>query len=179
MKPLFRAPLSLLLPLLLLSLSACGGNDGSTPEAATEVTEATEATNAADAMTASADLPRLNINTATEEEMLRIPGVGNRMVHEFEEYRPYVSIQQFRREIGKYVDEEQVAAYEQYIFVPINPNESDLETLLQVPGLDTTEAQALIDGRPYASREAFLERLAGYVSPDELAEAETYLTDEG
>lgn len=37
------------------------------------------------------------------------------MVRKFEEYRPYVSIQQFRREIGKYVDEAMVAAYEQYV----------------------------------------------------------------
>jgi len=44
-----------------------------------------------------------------------IPGVGGRMAHEFEEYRPYSNIEQFRREIGKYVDEAEVARLEQYV----------------------------------------------------------------
>jgi len=59
---------------------------------------------------------------------------GNRMVREFLEYRPYISIQQFRREIGKYVEEAQVAEYEQYVYVPVNVNESDAATLQQLPG---------------------------------------------
>jgi hypothetical protein len=46
----------------------------------------------------------VNLNTATREELLLIPGMGNRMAHEFEEYRPYKSYAQFRKEIGKYVD---------------------------------------------------------------------------
>ena len=47
------------------------------------------------------------------------------------EYRPYVSIRHFRREIGKYVSDEQVAAYEQYVYVPVDPNSADAETLMQ------------------------------------------------
>jgi radical SAM superfamily enzyme with C-terminal helix-hairpin-helix motif len=104
--------------------------------------------------------------------------MGNRMVHEFEEYRPYKSIQQFRKEIGKYVDQGQVAEYEKYIFVPIDENQSDAATLQQTPGLDAGEAQALIAGRPYASRDAFLAKLAEKVSPDELAIARTYLVQQ-
>jgi DNA uptake protein ComE-like DNA-binding protein len=59
----------------------------------------------------------LDLNTATGEEILLIPGVGERMEHEFEEYRPYRAIEQFRREIGKYVDEEEVARLEQYVTI--------------------------------------------------------------
>src|SRR5690606_1937536 len=58
---------------------------------------------------------RIGLNTATPEEMLLIPGMGDRMVHEFEEYRPYTAIEQFRREIGKYVDETEVARLERYV----------------------------------------------------------------
>ncbi len=58
---------------------------------------------------------RLDLNSASEAEILLIPGVGDRMAHEFEEYRPYVGIEQFRREIGKYVDEDEVARLEQYV----------------------------------------------------------------
>ena len=50
-----------------------------------------------------------------EEEILAIPGVGKRMAHEFEEYRPYSSMEQFRREIGKYVDDGEVARLERYV----------------------------------------------------------------
>jgi DNA uptake protein ComE-like DNA-binding protein len=57
----------------------------------------------------------LKLNSASDADIQLIPGVGRRMAHEFEEYRPYSSMEQFRREIGKYVDEEEVARYEQYV----------------------------------------------------------------
>jgi DNA uptake protein ComE-like DNA-binding protein len=59
----------------------------------------------------------IDLNTATGEEILLIPGVGNRMRHEFVEYRPYKNIEQFRREIGKYVDKNEVARLEQYVTI--------------------------------------------------------------
>lgn len=58
---------------------------------------------------------RIDLNTATGEEILLIPGVGERMRHEFEEYRPYRAIAQFRREMGKYVDSAEVARLERYV----------------------------------------------------------------
>lgn len=57
----------------------------------------------------------INLNTATRNDILLIPGVGDRMAHEFEEYRPYASIEQFRREIGKYVDEDEVDRLTGYV----------------------------------------------------------------
>ena len=59
----------------------------------------------------------LDLNSATSEEIELIPGVGARMTHEFEEYRPYRGIEQFRREIGKYVDEAEVARLERYVTI--------------------------------------------------------------
>ena len=119
---------------------------------------------------------KLNLNEATAEELqAKIPDFGNRMVREFEEYRPYVSIQQFRREIGKYVDDAQVATYEQYVYVPIKVNESDAETLKQLPGVDDAIAAALIAARPYDSSDAFLAKLAESASAEELASAAAYL----
>ena len=122
---------------------------------------------------------KLNVNTASANDFrTTIPGMGDRMVHEFEEYRPYRSIQQFRREIGKYVSPEQVAEYERYVYVPIAINEADAATLQQIPGLDAPEAQALIAARPFASNDAFLSKLAGSVSEAELAVAKTYLSSQ-
>ena len=57
----------------------------------------------------------INLNEASDDDILTIPGVGKRMLHEFKEYRPYKNILQFRREIGKYVDDEEVARLERYL----------------------------------------------------------------
>ena len=65
---------------------------------------------------------QINLNTAAPSEILLIPGMGNQMLREFQEYRPYRTITQFRKEIGKYVDQKEVARLEQYVFVPINLN---------------------------------------------------------
>ncbi|MGD2070781.1 MAG: hypothetical protein PVI57_19060 [Gemmatimonadota bacterium] len=59
----------------------------------------------------------LDLNSALPEEILLIPGVGERMLHEFEEYRPYQALAEFRREIGKYVDDEEVARLERYVTI--------------------------------------------------------------
>lgn len=59
----------------------------------------------------------LDLNTATAEEIELIPRVSGRMRHEFEEYRPYRGIEQFRREMGKYVDEAEVARLERYVTI--------------------------------------------------------------
>jgi DNA uptake protein ComE-like DNA-binding protein len=58
---------------------------------------------------------QINLNTASEEEIMLIPGMGKRMLHEFQEYRPYKTIGQFRKEIGKYVDQKDVARLERYV----------------------------------------------------------------
>lgn len=59
----------------------------------------------------------IDLNSASAEEILLIPGVGERMQHEFEEYRPYRGMAQFRREIGKYVDDAEVARLERYVAI--------------------------------------------------------------
>lgn len=57
----------------------------------------------------------LDLNAASREEILLIPGVGERMAHEFEEYRPYRAMAEFHREIGKYVDEDEVERLARYV----------------------------------------------------------------
>ena len=59
----------------------------------------------------------INLNSASDADILTIPGLGNRMLHEFKEYRPYKAIEQFRREIGKYVDKKEVARLERYVTI--------------------------------------------------------------
>ena len=59
----------------------------------------------------------IDLNKASKAEMKLIPGVGDKMAHEFEEYRPWTSAAQFDREIGKYVDKNEVARLEKYVSI--------------------------------------------------------------
>lgn len=119
---------------------------------------------------------KINLNGMTQDELTTtIPDFSTRMVREFFEYQPYISIQQFRREIGKYVDDNQVAFYEEYVYVPIDVDASDSATLMQIPGVDDAMAESLMAGRPYGSNEVFLESLAGLLSADQVVVARTYL----
>jgi len=87
-----------------------------TPPATSVAPGGTASTTASSTQTA---LPNhsINLNTATDAQLMSIPGMGPRMLREFKEYRPYTSIEQFRREIGKYVDKAEVARFEQYITI--------------------------------------------------------------
>lgn len=57
----------------------------------------------------------INLNTATAEDIALTPGMTRRMVREFLEYRPYSSMAQFDKEIGKYVDPTELARLRSYV----------------------------------------------------------------
>ena len=52
--------------------------------------------------------------TASDEDLMTIPNMGPRMLREFKEYRPWTSREQFRREIGKYVNAKEVGRLERF-----------------------------------------------------------------
>ncbi len=186
---------------LAMSLAACGASPASTATApavftqvqqpaatqasptdaatasvaATEPAVATPEVVATPTVASEAAATKLNLNTASAEEFQTVPGVGNRMVREFLEYRPYTTILQFRREFGKYVDAATVAEFEKYVYVPVDVNAADADTLKQLPGVDDTIAAALIAARPFADNNAFLTALGAQVTPEQLAAAAAYL----
>lgn len=59
----------------------------------------------------------VKLNTATDEDIQSIPGAGRRMAHEFKEYRPWKTKEQFEREIGKYVGPKDVARLWRYVII--------------------------------------------------------------
>lgn len=59
----------------------------------------------------------VNLNTASDEDILSIPGAGQRMVREFKEYRPWKTQAQFEKEIGKYVGAKEVARLWRYVVI--------------------------------------------------------------
>lgn len=60
----------------------------------------------------------INLNTASDADLLTIPGVGQRMLHELKEYRPWKTGAQFDKEIGKYVDQKEVQRLKRYVAIP-------------------------------------------------------------
>lgn len=57
----------------------------------------------------------VDLNSASREDIALIPGMSEKMIHEFEEYRPYADMAEFDREIGKYVDAAEVARLRRYV----------------------------------------------------------------
>ena len=118
----------------------------------------------------------INLNDVTTAEILLIPGVGDRMAHEFEEYRPYVDMGEFRMEIGKYVDEEEVERLARYVYVPIDLNSATRDEIMAVPGMSERMAHEFEEYRPYTDLERFRREIGKYVDENEVARFERYVT---
>jgi DNA uptake protein ComE-like DNA-binding protein len=119
---------------------------------------------------------QINLNSASQEEILMIPGTGNRMLREFREYRPYKTLAQFRKEIGKYVDQKEVARLEQYVFVPVSLNSASDEEILSIPGAGKRMLREFKEYRPYTNIEQFRKEIGKYVDKKEVARLERYVT---
>ena len=128
-----------------------------------------------DELYASLFIP-INLNTAAREEILLVPGVGDRIAHEFEEYRPYRAMAQFRRESGKYVDDTELARLEQFVYVPIDLNTASDEGILSIPGVGNRLLHEFKEYRPYRSLAQFRREIGKYVSDAEVARLERYVT---
>lgn len=117
----------------------------------------------------------INLNTASDEEMQLVPGAGSRMAHEFDEYRPWEGgMVRFRREIGKYVDDEEVARLEQYVFVPMDLNSASSEDLHTIPGVGDRMVHEFEEYRPYVNMAQFRREMGKYVDDTEVARLERY-----
>ncbi len=117
----------------------------------------------------------INLNQTTREEILLVPGVGSRMAREFEEYKPYIALAQFHREIGKYVDDTELGRLEQFVFVPINLNKASDEDILTIPGLGNRMLREFKEYRPYKNFLQFRREIGKYVDDNEVARLERYL----
>jgi DNA uptake protein ComE-like DNA-binding protein len=118
----------------------------------------------------------LNLNSAPAEEILMIPNLGKRMLHEFQEYRPYENLARFRREMGKYVDDKEVARLEQYVFVPVNLNTATDADIQTIPGVGPRMLHEFKEYRPYDNIEKFRREIGKYVDKNEVARLERYVT---
>jgi DNA uptake protein ComE-like DNA-binding protein len=117
----------------------------------------------------------INLNTATAEEIMLIPGAGKRMAHEFEEYRPWKAWAQFDKEIGKYVNAQEVARLAQYGFIPLNLNTASDTDLQTIPGVGQRMLRELKEYRPWKTREQFEREIGKYVDQKEVARLYRYV----
>ena len=118
----------------------------------------------------------VNLNLAPRDEIMLIPRAGRRMAREFDEYKPYTGgYAQFRREIGKYVNEQEVAHLEQYTFIPMDLNTASDSALLTIPNLGPRMLGEFKEYRPYPNIEKFRREIGKYVTPKEVARLERYV----
>ncbi len=118
----------------------------------------------------------LNLNTAGRDAIMRVANMSAKMAHEFEEYRPYTSLEQFRQEIGKYVDDAEVARLEQYVFVPMNLNDSTGDHFKTIPGMSRKMVHEFEEYQPYENLAEFRREIGKYVDEAEVARLERYIT---
>jgi DNA uptake protein ComE-like DNA-binding protein len=111
----------------------------------------------------------LNLNTATAAEILLIPRIARRMSHEFEEYRPWVSMAQFDKEIGKYVDAAEVNRLKQYVFIPLDLNTATDDAFKTIPNLPANMLREFKEYRPWKTKAQFEKEIGKYVGPGETA----------
>lgn len=120
-----------------------------------------------------------NLNTTAETDFMMVPGVGKKMAHEFEEYRPYTSVKQFKREIGKYVEKEEVERYLNYVFVPVELNTATEEDIKALPGVGNKMAHEFEEYRPYKNLVQFRKEIGKYVDNNELKRLERFVYIKG
>jgi len=120
----------------------------------------------------------VNLNTATRDEILLIPGAGQRMVREFAEYRPWKTWAQFDKEISKYVGADATAQLAQYVFIPVNLNTATDADILTIPGAGPRMVREFKEYRPWRSWAQFDKEIGKYVPKQEVDRLKRYVVIE-
>jgi DNA uptake protein ComE-like DNA-binding protein len=117
----------------------------------------------------------VNLNIGSREEILLIPGAGIRMAREFAEYRPWRNWAHFDKEIGKYVNQDEVNRLKQYVFIPINLNTATDDDILSIPGAGQRMVREFKEYRPWKTKGQFEKEIGKYVDQKEVARLWRYV----
>jgi DNA uptake protein ComE-like DNA-binding protein len=117
----------------------------------------------------------VNLNTASAEEIMLIPGAGKRMVREFAEYRPWKTWSQFDKEISKYVGQPETDRLKQYVFIPVNLNTATDEDILSIPAAGPRMVREFKEYRPWKTKPQFEKEIGKYVDEKEVARLWRYV----
>jgi DNA uptake protein ComE-like DNA-binding protein len=118
----------------------------------------------------------INLNTASREEILLIPGTVVRHAREFDEYRPYKALAVWHREMRKYWDEAEVTRLEGYVFVPLDLNTATDADIMTVPGMTARMLREFKEYRPYDAVDRYKREMAKYVNAKEVDRLARYVT---
>jgi DNA uptake protein ComE-like DNA-binding protein len=117
----------------------------------------------------------MDLNSASREELQLMPGMTNRWMREFNEYRPYEDLAEFRREMSKYTDSEGVAELEQYVFVPMDLNSASDEDFMTIPGMTSRWLREFNEYAPYEDMAEFHREMGKYADEDEVGRLARYV----
>jgi DNA uptake protein ComE-like DNA-binding protein len=117
----------------------------------------------------------VNLNTGTRDEILLIPGAGQRMAREFAEYRPWRTWGQFDKEISKYVGQPETDRLKRYVFIPVNLNTASDADILTIPGAGPRMVREFKEYRPWKTQAQFEKEIGKYVGAKEVARLWRYV----
>ena len=118
----------------------------------------------------------INLNSAPEDEILLIPGMSKRMAHEFEEYRPYRSLEQFRRENRQVRGRRRGRPSGTVRLRAAGPELGQRADFERIPGVGRRMVHEFLEYRPYRNMEQFRREIGKYVDDAEVARLERYMT---
>src|SRR6185503_2778016 len=113
----------------------------------------------------------VNLNTATSEEFLLVPGSSKKWAHEFEQYRLWTSCAPLEKEIGKYTtprnDTALLDKFKQYLFIPVDLNKATDPDILSIPGAGAKMVHEFKEYRPWKTKQQFDKEISKYVGQKE------------
>lgn len=172
---------------LALLISACGGSDQSAPqETVTPPTSTTQPQMTA-APPAPADeptvmsfnmAPLLDPNTATAAQLAAIDGLSEAGVQAVIDGRPFATPSELHAAIGNGLSEQDQFSVYSAMFIKVNLNSGATEDFQLVPSTMSARklAHEFEEYRPYTSMTDFSREMKKYVSDEEVAFLERFVT---
>lgn len=119
---------------------------------------------------------RLNPNTATAEQMTRVPGVNATLADAIVRQWPFASIVEFNALVRQTLSEAQATGVYETLFVPVNLNTGTNAQIALIPGMTTRMIREFLEYRPYRDLATFDREIGKYVNQAEVARLRSYIT---
>lgn len=118
---------------------------------------------------------RVDLDRATEEELLLVPGAGPRIVREIRSHRPWRNWDAFEIELSQSVDQDELARLRRYCFLPVDANNGSERELREVPRISDRAHTQILALRPFPDRDDFVERMRHHAGEKEVLRIARYL----